>query len=165
MAMLLDTSVKRVLSALITRSVRGQNSFFSSISKPTTTSLPSHKGLERYKIKTPTNATMSSYSQHIFQTLDEKEDQIKSVGKQNWTPSDKKDAIVKTFAFKNFVQAFSFMTAVALEAEKVDHHPEWSNVYNKVEITLTSHFCKGVSLLDIKMARTIDNIYNNSSKN
>lgn len=100
----------------------------------------------------------------MFESLDEKEDSLKTVAKFNWLRVANKDAIKKTYTFRNFIQAFSFMTAVALEAEKVDHHPEWFNVYNKVEITLTSHFCNGVSLLDIKMARTIDNIYAKMAK-
>lgn len=107
---------------------------------------------------------MSSYSKHIFQTSEEKEDSLNSVAKSNWNKSNDRDAIKKEFAFKNFVQAFSFMTAVALEAEKIDHHPEWSNVYNNVDITLTSHFCNGVSQLDIKLAKIIDDIYVKTAK-
>lgn len=107
---------------------------------------------------------MSSYTQHMFTEASEKEDALRSICKSNWTKCTEKEAIIKSFTFRNFVQAFSFMTAVALEAEKIDHHPEWSNVYNKVEITLTSHFCNGVSLLDIKLARIIDNIYVGTAK-
>lgn len=70
-----------------------------------------------------------------------------------------RDGIKKEFVFKNFVEAFSFMTAVALEAEKIDHHPEWSNVYNRVEICLTSHFCNGLSKLDVKLAKSIDSLF------
>lgn len=103
--------------------------------------------------------TMSSYTQHLFQSKNDKEDALKGINKANWSKLPDKDAIKKTFTFKNFVQAFSFMTAVALEAEKIDHHPEWSNVYNRVEILLTSHFCNGISMLDIKLAKQIDNIY------
>lgn len=57
------------------------------------------------------------------------------------------------------------MTRVALYADKVDHHPEWFNVYNKVDITLTSHFCNGISKKDIDLAKTIDNIYSTTGKN
>lgn len=107
---------------------------------------------------------MSSYAKHMFQSPGDKEDALKLASKSNWDRCTDKDAIRKKFAFKNFVQAFSFMTAVALEAEKIDHHPEWSNVYNNVDITLTSHFCNGISLLDIKLAKNIDSIYVNFAK-
>jgi 4a-hydroxytetrahydrobiopterin dehydratase len=62
--------------------------------------------------------------------------------------------------FKNFVEAFSFMTAVALEAEKMNHHPDWSNVYNTVEIKLNSHDANGITKLDFDLAAAIDSIYN-----
>lgn len=102
---------------------------------------------------------MSTYSQHLFSDESEKKQALDTIYRNNWTKLDDKDAIKKTYTFKNFVKAFSFMTAVALEAEKIDHHPEWFNVYNRVEITLTSHFCNGVSRLDIKLANTIDSIH------
>ena len=66
------------------------------------------------------------------------------------------DGLVRTFTFTNFVKAFSFMTAAALAAEKLDHHPEWSNVYNRVSVVLTTHDAGGVTELDIRMARFID---------
>lgn len=110
------------------------------------------------------SSKMTSYAKHIFETDTEKQDALKSIAKANWLKVKEKESITKTFMFRNFVQAFSFMTAIALEAEKVDHHPEWLNVYNRVEITLTSHFCNGISHLDIKMARNIDKLYANSPK-
>lgn len=110
------------------------------------------------------SSKMTSYASHIFETEAEKHDALRSIAKANWLATEGKDSITKTFTFKNFVQAFSFMTAIALEAEKIDHHPEWSNVYNRVKITLTSHFCNGVSHLDIKMARNIDTLYAKSPK-
>lgn len=64
-------------------------------------------------------------------------------------------ALHQSFIFKNFSQAFAFMTRVALVAEKLDHHPEWRNVYHKVEITLTTHDASGITALDIKMAKAI----------
>ncbi|KAJ1993092.1 putative pterin-4-alpha-carbinolamine dehydratase [Coemansia spiralis] len=73
-----------------------------------------------------------------------------------WVLVNDRDAINKTFTFTDFNQAFAFMTAVALKAEKMDHHPEWFNVYNKVEITLSTHDCQGLSIRDIDLAKFID---------
>ena len=69
----------------------------------------------------------------------------------------------KEFKFKNFKQAFGFMTQVAIAAEVMDHHPEWSNVYNKVEINLVTHSEDGITMLDIDLANQIE-IINNSIK-
>lgn len=68
------------------------------------------------------------------------------------------DGIRRTFTFADFVEAFSFMTGVALLAEKADHHPEWSNVWNRVEILLTTHDADGLSQRDIDLARAIDRL-------
>ena len=76
----------------------------------------------------------------------------------NWEDFNNRDAITKTFKFKDFGEAFSFMTRIAIEAEKMDHHPEWSNVYNTVIITLSSHDIGGVGNRDIVLAEFIDNI-------
>jgi 4a-hydroxytetrahydrobiopterin dehydratase len=73
-----------------------------------------------------------------------------------WSPASGRDAIVKGFLFKDFNAAFGFMTRVALAAERLDHHPEWSNVYNRVEILLTTHDAGGVTVLDVRLARMID---------
>lgn len=73
-----------------------------------------------------------------------------------WDAVDGRDAISKTFKFADFNEAFGFMTRVALLADKMDHHPEWFNVYNKVEITLTTHDVDGLSELDHKMALFIE---------
>ncbi|MEQ3708740.1 MAG: 4a-hydroxytetrahydrobiopterin dehydratase [Tateyamaria sp.] len=75
-----------------------------------------------------------------------------------WTTVDGRDAIHKTFQFGNFVDAFGWMTRVALWAEKWDHHPEWSNVYKTVEVTLTTHDVDGLSPLDVKLARKMDGL-------
>lgn len=69
------------------------------------------------------------------------------------------NSIKRDFKFKTFVEAFSFMTAVALEAEKLNHHPDWSNSYNKVSIALTNHEANGVTQLDFNLAGTIDRIF------
>ena len=75
-----------------------------------------------------------------------------------WEHETKRDGITKRFVFADFVAAFGFMTRVALLAEKADHHPEWSNVYNRVHVTLTTHDAGGLSERDVKMARAIDAI-------
>jgi 4a-hydroxytetrahydrobiopterin dehydratase len=69
-----------------------------------------------------------------------------------WTLAEGKDALTKTFIFKDFNDAFGFMSRCALLAEKMNHHPEWFNVWNKVEVTLNTHDAGGVTELDIKMA-------------
>ncbi len=65
----------------------------------------------------------------------------------------------KEFTFKNFVEAFSFMTAAALEAEKADHHPDWANVYNKVIVCLQTHSANGITVKDFDLAKKMENIY------
>jgi 4a-hydroxytetrahydrobiopterin dehydratase len=78
-----------------------------------------------------------------------------------WREAPGTDAISQTFTFKDFNAAFAFMTRVALLAEKMDHHPEWSNVYNKVEVTLTTHDAGGVTDNDIKMAKAMEGYASN----
>lgn len=73
-----------------------------------------------------------------------------------WREAKDRDAICRSFAFADFGAAWAFMTRVALAAEKADHHPEWSNVYNKVEILLSTHDAGGLSAKDIALARLID---------
>ncbi len=76
--------------------------------------------------------------------------------RQGWSMVEGRDAIQKTFLFKNFVEAFGFMTQAAIIAEKMNHHPEWSNVYRTVEVTLTTHDVNGLSDLDIALASKMD---------
>lgn len=73
-----------------------------------------------------------------------------------WSPVEGRDAIRRSFTFKDFNAAFGFMARVALAAERMDHHPEWSNVYNRVDITLASHDIGGLSRRDVALARAID---------
>ncbi|MBM3546978.1 MAG: 4a-hydroxytetrahydrobiopterin dehydratase [Alphaproteobacteria bacterium] len=73
-----------------------------------------------------------------------------------WSEVQGRDAIRKTFKFEDFSRAFAFMTRIALKAEQLDHHPEWSNVYSKVEITLATHDAGGVTELDVALAKFID---------
>mmetsp|Transcript_15096 Transcript_15096/g.17580 ORF Transcript_15096/g.17580 Transcript_15096/m.17580 type:complete len:176 (+) Transcript_15096:125-652(+) len=76
----------------------------------------------------------------------------------SWQVVQDKDAIKKTFEFTDFKQAWGFMSKVALIAEKMDHHPEWFNVYNRVEVTLTTHDCDGLSTKDVEMAEMMDEL-------
>ena len=75
-----------------------------------------------------------------------------------WTACPDRDAIERTYQFADFIDAFAFMTRVALHAEKMNHHPEWFNVYKTVKVTLTTHDVSGVSNLDIKLAKTMDRL-------
>ncbi|MEM1314416.1 MAG: 4a-hydroxytetrahydrobiopterin dehydratase [Pseudomonadota bacterium] len=77
-------------------------------------------------------------------------------GLSGWAEVEGRDAIRKTFQFPDFIQAFGWMTAIALEAEKMDHHPEWANVYRTVEVTLTTHDAGGVTALDVALAGKMD---------
>ena len=93
-------------------------------------------------------------------SLQEVKDNLK-----NWTEaSDNREALTQTLVFDNFKIAFSFMTMVALKAEQIDHHPEWSNVYNKVTIILTTHDLDGLSDKDLELGKFIDNCYNQIGK-
>ncbi len=75
-----------------------------------------------------------------------------------WSDVEGRDAIRKTFTFANFNAAFGFMTRVALYADKVDHHPEWFNVYNRVDVTLATHDAGGVTMRDVAMAKFMDDV-------
>lgn len=86
--------------------------------------------------------------------LSERAEPLKSL--PGWTETPGRDAISKTFKFKDFSEAFAFMTRAALKAEQMDHHPEWSNVYNRVEVVLTTHDANGLTQRDIDLARAMD---------
>lgn len=73
-----------------------------------------------------------------------------------WAELPGRDAIAKSFKFADFGTAFAFMTRVALKAEKMDHHPEWFNVYNKVDIVLSTHDAGGLTMLDVELARFVE---------
>lgn len=87
---------------------------------------------------------------------DEKKAQVALLASSGWKVVDGRDAIFKTFQFADFNEAFGFMSRCALHAERADHHPEWFNVYNRVEVTLTTHDCRGVSQRDIDLALKMD---------
>ena len=77
---------------------------------------------------------------------------------EGWTEVDGRDAISRKVTFKDFNEAFGFMARAALIAEKLDHHPEWFNVYNRVEVTLATHDAGGVTERDIKLAQEMDRL-------
>ena len=89
-----------------------------------------------------------------------KEDEISAAlaDLPNWRRVEGRAAIARSFRFKDFSAAFGFMARAALAAEKRDHHPEWSNIYNRVEVVLTTHRPQGLSDLDIALARDMDAI-------
>jgi 4a-hydroxytetrahydrobiopterin dehydratase len=76
-----------------------------------------------------------------------------------WTAAEGRDAITKSYKFKDFAEAFAWMTRVALAAEKLDHHPEWFNVYNRVEVTLATHDAGGVTDQDVTLAKIMDQAF------
>lgn len=81
----------------------------------------------------------------------------------DWQLVTDRDAIGKTYTFPNFVEAFGFMTKVALMAEKMNHHPEWSNVYKTVNVVLTTHDAGGLTELDLKLASAMDRLAGNAA--
>lgn len=92
-------------------------------------------------------------------TIEKLDDALRAVALNDlpeWTTNAEPDGIARTFSFASFVDAFGFMARVALLAEKADHHPEWSNVYNRVNILLTTHDAGGLSQRDIDLAKQID---------
>lgn len=91
--------------------------------------------------------------------LNERTALITELAASGWTEAENRDAICKTFTFPTFVSAFGFMTKVALYAEKWNHHPEWSNVYNRVMVVLTTHDVNGLTELDAKLARKMDRLH------
>lgn len=107
-----------------------------------------------------TSPTMSGSNKDAL-TSDERSTLLASLNQKGWSMDQSgRDAIVKEFKFKDFNEAFGFMTRVALKADQMDHHPEWFNVYNKVKILLTSHDVNGLSQRDIKLANFIESVVN-----
>ena len=89
-------------------------------------------------------------------TKPERDEKLPALMHAGWAMVDGRDAIHKTYKFRSFIQAFGFMTQSAIWAEKLKHHPEWSNVYATVDVTLTTHDVDGLSALDIKLAQRMD---------
>ncbi|PPB82389.1 4a-hydroxytetrahydrobiopterin dehydratase [Albidovulum inexpectatum] len=91
-------------------------------------------------------------------TTEEREAALPDLGATGWAAVEGRDAIRKIWKFRSFSEAWGFMSRVALQAEKLNHHPEWTNIYNVVDVTLTTHDCGGLSALDLKLARAMDRI-------
>ncbi|XP_069754522.1 pterin-4-alpha-carbinolamine dehydratase 2-like isoform X9 [Narcine bancroftii] len=102
--------------------------------------------------------SLSQASQNHWLTPEEREQLLPELKAAGWEDVEDRDALFKEFSFKNFNQAFGFMTRVALQAEKMNHHPEWFNVYHKVQITLLTHDCGGLSKKDVKLAKFIEQV-------
>jgi len=84
--------------------------------------------------------------------------ELPALGESGWGADPQRDAIRKIWKFRSFIEAWGFMSQAALQAEKLNHHPEWRNVYNVVDVTLTTHSCDGLSGLDIKLAQIMDRL-------
>ena len=96
----------------------------------------------------------------MIERLDEatRNEALPALGASGWGAIPDRDAIRKIWRFKSFSEAWGFMSRAALAAEKMNHHPEWMNVYNVVDVTLTTHSCDGLSQLDIDLARRMDKL-------
>jgi 4a-hydroxytetrahydrobiopterin dehydratase len=94
----------------------------------------------------------------MAQTLDDAARKAMPARLPGWRLVEGRDAIARTFSFKDFNAAFGFMTRVALVAERMNHHPEWLNVWNRVEVTLSSHDAGGLTERDLKLAEAMDRI-------
>lgn len=94
----------------------------------------------------------------MAEKLNDADVQTEMAALEGWALEADGLAIAKTFVFKNFIEAFGFMTQAALRAEKLNHHPEWANIYKTVNIRLTTHDCGGLSMLDFKLAKAMNEI-------
>ena len=92
----------------------------------------------------------------VLMTEAERKDHLPGLGETGWGPVPGRDAIRKVWKFRNFSEAWGFMARCALAAEKANHHPEWTNRFNIVDVTLVTHDCAGLSMLDIDLARKMD---------
>ncbi len=95
-------------------------------------------------------------SEHLSETA--RKTTLTPLLENGWALDEERDAISKEYKFRDFVEAFGFMTRAAIWAEKWNHHPEWFNVYNKVKVVLTTHDVDGLSALDLKLARKMDGL-------
>ena len=104
----------------------------------------------------PPFSPQSSSPKRIKLSEEDRGDELQGLFSTGWEMVDGRDAIKKSFHFEDFNEAFGFMTRVALKADKMNHHPEWFNVYNRVDVTLSTHDCQGLSQRDITLATFIN---------
>ena len=86
----------------------------------------------------------------------ERQEALAALSASGWELLEDRDAIRKSFKFKNFIEAWGWMSRMAIVAEKLNHHPEWFNVYNRVDVVLTTHDVDGLSKLDVRLAKRMD---------
>uniref|UniRef100_A0A182XXU4 4a-hydroxytetrahydrobiopterin dehydratase n=1 Tax=Anopheles stephensi TaxID=30069 RepID=A0A182XXU4_ANOST len=119
----------------------------------------SHPSVVRSDNRQPTRSIPNRlFSKSSVISRKMRSEQLKPLFASGWTMVEGRDAIYKEFLFGDFNEAFGFMTRVALKADKMDHHPEWFNVYNKVQVTLATHDCGGLSERDVKLAQFLDKV-------
>ena len=95
----------------------------------------------------------------VYISVDISDLELENLMKNDWKLSENNKTIAKEFIFKDFITTFAFMTQIALQSEKLNHHPEWFNVYNKVQITWSTHELDGLSRQDLQMAQYCDEFY------
>src|SRR6266581_1154765 len=105
--------------------------------------------------------TMAGISKDEYKKLSQEEIKEEVTKLQGWTVANGK--LSKEFEFKDFVKAFGFMTQIAIKAEKMEHHPEWYNFYNRLKIELVTHDLGGISTYDVKLANIIDKLYSHEN--
>jgi 4a-hydroxytetrahydrobiopterin dehydratase len=99
----------------------------------------------------------------VLLTGDERQALLPALGETGWGAVDGRDAIRKVWKFRNFSEAWGFMSRAALAAEVANHHPEWTNRFNIVDVTLVTHDCAGLSMLDVTLARQFDRLAGTAS--
>ena len=112
------------------------------------------------KVRPSTTTRFMSGAKPVLLEGQTRTDSVAEVTSRGWAMVKDRDAIHKTFTFADFNHAFGFMAYTAVVAEKMDHHPEWFNVYNRVEVTLSTHDCGGLSKNDTTLAAAMDKYFN-----
>ncbi|KAH7703966.1 Pterin-4-alpha-carbinolamine dehydratase 2 [Aphelenchoides avenae] len=159
--LLRPTSVLLHLPKLATRSAAAGSSgiSFTAAAAAALSSISPRGFSPQQRLIYTTARRLAEKSKKMSLTPEQRKEQLDPLLASGWQLQTNRDAIQKVFQFKNFNEAFGFMSRVALQAEKMDHHPEWFNVYGKVDITLSSHDVNGLSQRDIKLAKFIDSVH------
>ncbi|KAH8404690.1 hypothetical protein KR215_007108 [Drosophila sulfurigaster] len=156
--------LKVTTKTLNARESRGNNRYVSSVLYPTSTKTAATAAVatgvignyNRQQALTLTTKAATKRKMVAKLTEQERSEKLQPLLDAGWTLVEGRDAIYKEFQLKDFNQAFSLMTGVALLAEKINHHPEWFNCYNKVQVTLSTHDVNGLSSQDIRMANYLE---------